>query len=101
MMLEFCCNNMEAYATEKNSLVDYEPRYRSYSFYVYNHPHGTRQEMWFCPWCGANLPENLSDKWDKILSEEYNLEKPTWLPANSKKIPPEFKTDAWWKSRGL
>ena len=100
-MTKFCCGNMDAYATKKNSLIDYESRYRSYSFYLYNHPHGTRQEMWFCPWCGTKLPSDLSELWGDILEKEYGLQDPGWLPPRSKKIPSEFKTDEWWKKRGL
>jgi len=54
--------------------------------------------MYFCPWCGSQLPEGLGDEWAKILKEEYKLDNPfkEW-----DRVPPEFKTDEWWKRRGL
>lgn len=99
-MREYCCNIMEYYATNKNSLIEYVPETRSYSFYLLDHPHGTRQKMYYCFWCGSQLPEDFSEEWEKILREEYGIEDAgfTW---NQDNIPPEFKTDKWWKNRGL
>jgi hypothetical protein len=94
---EHCCDVMDYYIFEKDGLVDYVPEGRSYNFLI-DSPNGTHQEMWFCPWCGTKLPEDLGEEWGRILKEEYGLEEPfrTW-----DKVPPEFKTDEWWKRRGL
>ena len=53
----------------------------------------------YCPWCGAELPKVLSDEWFDILEEEYGIEDPT--NEEKDKVPEEFKTDEWWKKRGL
>ena len=53
--------------------------------------------MDFCPFCGAKLPERLDEKLTEILKNEYGLE--SW--KDYKKAPKEFKTDEWWKKRGL
>ena len=57
----------------------------------------------YCPFCGAKLPENLIDeRWDTIMNELG----PDYLPDDDgnppkKERPEEFKTDEWWKKRGL
>lgn len=53
----------------------------------------------YCPWCGTQLPNRLSDEWYDVLSSEYGIEDPT--DKDRDKVPPEFKTDEWWKKRGL
>ena len=89
---------MDAYASQKNSLLEYIPESRSYNFILYDHPHGTHQTLWFCPWCGIKLPEELGEEWGRILKEEFNIEEPfrAW-----DRVPSEFKSDEWWKKRGL
>lgn len=100
-MKEFCCDVMEEFCSQKNKFIDYDPSVRSYMFYLADDSHGTRQIMRYCFWCGSKLPKDLSEEWEYILKKEYGLEKPGRLPPNTKKIPPEFKTDEWWKKRGL
>jgi hypothetical protein len=96
--MEHCCQNMDAYATEANCLVKYDPSDRSYHFILNDDPHGTHQVMWFCPWCGSKLPEELGEEWGRILKADFGIEEPfrEW-----DRVPPEFKTDEWWKKRGL
>ena len=77
---------------------DYDAPGRSYSFYLTDDPHGTHQQMNYCFWCGAKLPEDLGDEWAKILKEDYNLDNPF---KDWDRVPDEFKTDEWWKKRGL
>ena len=95
--MEHCCNKMNAYATEKNSLLDYDSYIRSFMFFV-DSPNGTHEHMNYCPWCGTQLPEELTEKWINLLNKKFGIEEPfrEW-----DRIPPEFKTDAWWKRRGL
>lgn len=54
----------------------------------------------FCPYCGTKLPDDLVEKWMDILEQEYNIDDP-YDPKQKKLIPEEFKTDEWWKKRGL
>lgn len=53
-----------------------------------------------CPWCSKKLPESLRDKWFEFLEKEYSLDDPH-REEQEKLIPEEFKTDEWWKERGL
>ena len=54
----------------------------------------------YCPQCGAKFPKNLTNKWYKIMEKELGIEYPT-DPDKAHLIPEEYKTDEWWKKRGL
>jgi hypothetical protein len=43
--------------------------------------------------------KDIYDDWCKILESEYGITDPRG--KESDKVPAEFKTDAWWKKRGL
>lgn len=72
----------------------------------------------FCPWCGEKLPPALDDdypcallmEWGNVWKSKY----PWWYRSHWNEIclqgpknpfprgfPKEFKSDAWWKNRGL
>jgi hypothetical protein len=44
----------------------------------------------FCPWCGAQLPESLRDRWFEAL-ESLGFDNPF-----EQEIPKEYKTDEWY-----
>jgi hypothetical protein len=82
-------------------LLEYEPTTRSYHFLLYenNKYCGTRYQLKYCPWCGKKLPEDLCNQFEEIMEKEYGL---TVSEVNrGVDIPEEFKTDEWWKKRGL
>jgi len=95
--MKHCCKEMEFFIREGSVDILYEPMFRGYSIGMKN---GTsaQQTIHFCPWCGSKLSMNLRDKWFEVLWEAYDLEFP--LEAKER-IPAEFKTDEWWKKRGL
>ncbi len=53
----------------------------------------------YCPRCGTKLPENLTDAWWDIIEEKFGISE--LFDERLKDLPEEFKTDAWWKNRGL
>ena len=53
-----------------------------------------------CPFCGHKLPPDLWDRYFNILEKEYNIDDPD-DEEKTKDLPKEFKSDAWWKKRGL
>ncbi|HSC25213.1 MAG TPA: hypothetical protein VLB80_03300 [Candidatus Babeliales bacterium] len=57
-------------------------------------------EINYCPWCAKPLPKDLRDEWLEVLKEEYDLDDPD-SKEQKKLVPEEFKTDEWWKKRGL
>ena len=86
--------------------IIYRPTVREFGIPVRNQPNSSASSYYFiknCPWCGNALPKALHDEYDQELAkvlnipvEDINLE--TYSSAD---IPSEFKTDAWWKKRGL
>jgi hypothetical protein len=98
-MTEQCCRNMKYYVEEKNDLLDYDLSIRGYSLVLYTSKNGSRQTIWYCPWCGKKLPKSLEEKWGEILENEYGITDPMFDDKN--KVPPDFWTDEWWKKRGL
>jgi hypothetical protein len=78
--------------------------------------------MQYCPFCGTKFPPDLGNKWSTIVWEElgpeYLIESRAefqkflckhqgkeYVPdpdlPKAKPLPKEFKTDEWWKKRGL
>lgn len=60
----------------------------------------------FCPWCGAEFPRSLITEFDSAaeshIREVLNLD-PSKMTTPEKEsiLPDEFRSEAWWKSRGL
>lgn len=72
------------------------PNIRTYAI-LNKKEYGGFEPMDYCPFCGAKLPERLDGKLTEILQKEYGLT--SW--RDYKKAPKEFRTDEWWKKRGL
>lgn len=96
--MNFCCTVMEYYVSE-NKEIEFDAKLRSISLRLSDDMHGTNQPLHYCPWCGTKLPKDFDGIWSKILKEEYNLSDPLFDDAD--KVPTEFRTDEWWKKRGL
>ncbi len=97
---QFCCFDMDSMLDNDDELynVNYSPKAREYYLKSLKGPYCRTIE--FCPWCGSELPKSLSDEWFDILEKEYGLDMPK-TTNQMDKIPAEFKTDEWWKKRGL
>lgn len=55
----------------------------------------------FCPFCAAKLPDSLGDEWEVELSKALEITAEE-IAGNVKiSIPLEFRTDRWWKIRGI
>ena len=48
----------------------------------------------YCPYCGKKLPVDLYEKRLEIIEKEFP-------EFSENEIPEEFKTDEWWRKRGL
>jgi hypothetical protein len=73
-------------------VVLYTPKWRSYGI-VINGNADNQIFLTYCPFCGKKLPEDLVDEHFDAIRDEIG--KPL-AP-----IPEEFKTDEWWRKRGL
>ena len=96
-----CCSNMARYI--QNKAIDYEPIDRTYGIIYDQDPLKQAPSriamLKYCPWCASNLPKRLIDEWFDILENEYKIEVPDSTTFTN--VPEEFKSDAWWKKRGL
>ncbi len=90
--MEYCC-------IEFDKLIrNYDETIRVYTLIGWKTPE--RVIIKFCPCCGKSLPKSLQNEWKEILMKEYGIEEDhcsIWNPMVSE----EFKSDAWWKNRGL
>lgn len=97
--MEHCCQQMYYHATEENSLIKYNPEDRTYRFILHDDSEGAYLALYYCPWCGKKLPKELGEEWCKVVKEELGLDyvfAEEWAT-----LPEEYKTDKWWKKRGL
>ena len=93
-----CCMGMHDDLLDKQ--VEFDRTFKCY----YIHLHGDRwQTMGYCMYCGAELPDlrsskDGSDPYRDALEEAVGKE---YCDITEDEIPKEFKTDEWWKKRGL
>jgi hypothetical protein len=66
---------------------------------LHGHNKGMYQKMSYCPWCGKKLPKELGEEWCRIIKERFGFEE--IFVEEWETLPQEFKTDEWWKKRGL
>ena len=106
----WCCNDLKRAITyedapEPGSIVLYRHVWREFSI-----PSGditskeTPDAIYYCPYCGSRLPRSLWDEWYNALEDEYNLfydERTEYHDDFLRRVPPEFRSDEWWKKRGL
>ena len=103
---DFCCRHM-LYAIEQG---DDSPfiYYEDTRSYIISAPNVLLKKnmVWVgyrltcCPFCGTKLPLDLVTERSEILEKEYCITDP-YDTKQKKLIPSEFKTDEWWKKRGL
>jgi hypothetical protein len=60
----------------------------------------TLQGIFYCPWCGSQLAHSLRDEFFDVLKEEFGIETNLEI-LKDPSLPEEFKSDLWWKKRGL
>jgi len=91
----FCCDEIRNHLAENEVAISYEPRFRNYGIKILDGGSAV-QEISFCPWCGSKLPKDLTDELSEIVFDELNLD-----GFDDPRLPEEFKSDEWWKKRGL
>ena len=109
---EVCCDRMwkevESFNNEilntdgtLESTIWYEENTRTYHLLSLKQPGNCEGwPIYYCPFCGAKLPIRLDP--DDCILEEYGEDYLRYNNDPKYKAPPEeFKTDEWWKKRGL
>jgi hypothetical protein len=92
-----CCDWFKEHFYEyEDEIFVYHPCFRRYGVKVPERLGGGTITIFHCPWCGAKLPENLGDKWFEEVEKALGTD--DFEPRNA---PKEFKSDEWWKKRGL
>jgi hypothetical protein len=61
-------------------------------------PEYYRSPCIYCPYCGAEMPKIFDDEYYDALEEAVGKE---FCDIKEEEIPEEFKSDEWWKKRGL
>jgi hypothetical protein len=93
--LTFVCDDHPKPGSCHDYVIIYLSQYREYCIRIENNIH---QKINCCPWCGVRLPDNLTEKFFSELSLFLNKDASL---LDSDDFPPEFKSDEWWKKRGL
>jgi len=112
---EFCCKYMKMHVDDflykkldgydiAKSRIWYDPQHRSYGLMNYTGDWDDVHPSWmeYCPFCGKKLPKELDDDdMDPYLMKEYGWTEDDCWGYPRRELPDEFKTDEWWKKRGL
>jgi hypothetical protein len=93
----FCFNKQELNKYCRTDLI-YNTRFREYGVKAVR-KRGPYIPMTYCLSCGRQLEPSLRDLWAKLLQKDHGIADPFKVPIA--KLPKSFRTDAWWKRRGL
>jgi hypothetical protein len=93
-----CCFDQQELNKYVNSGFIYNTRFREYGIKTVRQ-RGPYLVMNYCLWCGRQLEPSLRDLWAKLLQKEHGIANPFETPIAQ--LPKSFRTDEWWKRRGL
>jgi len=102
---EFCCEQLEALIENPDCPLRYLSYKREYVItvprsYLKKNEVSMSYAINNCPCCGKAFPQSLSDEWYDIVEEKFGITD-FFDKKQLKKITKDFKTDEWWKKRGL
>lgn len=89
-MNKHCCAEMNKHITKGEVAIRYIPKFREYGISVLDSG-SSKQDIYYCPWCGKKLPKSLRDKWFDIIED-------MGLDPESPDIPEEYKSEKWWQT---
>ena len=98
-----CCSDMDMnIEQESTKLIKYEKHIRKYLLTYYHSKHRKYNQIHYCSYCGTKLPKSLEEEWKDILEKEFGSPQDIEVGSSQwQQLPEEFKTDEWWKKRGL
>lgn len=94
---EHCCELMDGFLKDPRIGIGYDFTCREYLIDLFS---SGAQLIHYCPFCGGKLPGSLCNLYIKILQNEFGVND-VCDEEEMKKVPSEFRTDEWWKKRGL
>jgi hypothetical protein len=75
----------------------YNEKFREYGIRDFRST--SSRQLTYCYHCGTKLPNSLRKQWFSILRRQYGMNAD--ITVDKRKIPHEFRTEEWWKKRGL
>ena len=99
MKTDICCKDIIIILSDHRDNIYYNSVFREY--YVQTKRKTVILTMDFCPWCGSKFPESLREKFFDLLESEYEIDADIGDYKSRPDIPEEFRSDEWWKKRGL
>lgn len=91
-----CCQLMAKFVDDPRVEIYYYPEIRAYYLITSS---GAFQLIYNCPFCGCDQPKELKEEWAKAIKKECKID--PYDREQESKVPKEFKSDEWWKKRGL
>ena len=95
-LIKHCCSGMKYAVEDPLCYLYYNEKFREYWMRDDKSTSGIVAN--FCFHCGAQLPDSVRKLWYNILETEYKLEYPD---RDLRKVPKDFRSEIWWKKRGL
>ncbi len=103
---KFCCILIESLIEDPDCTLHYNPYLREYYLQIPNN-FLRKSEVYpkfrikFCPRCGTQLPKPLIHEWQSVVEKIFHIGVNSITKNQLKKLPKEFKTEQWWRKRGL
>ena len=98
---EYCCERMRIVMESRKYDMYYDKQFSHYL--CERRDRGPKWSWDFCPFCGKSI-KSKSEQYDKVLLKEFGISTKedgfNWNTLDER-LPNEFKTDEWWKKRGL
>lgn len=95
-----CCKRLDHAISSKDNPIEYNPIFREYSVrLIYNAV--ALEGIDYCPWCTYKFPKSLRNHFVHIVRLEYLITGGITAIFDNPDLPEEFKSDVWWKKRGL
>lgn len=85
---QHCCGQMQSMLDFNEIGLVYISKYREYGL-DYRDGGSALQIIYFCPWCGVELPKSLRNEWFDRL-ESIGIDP---LDVN---VPAKYTTSDWW-----
>lgn len=90
-MMSHCCERMKEMLYEEKTGLVFFAKFREYGILILDG--GTSfQEIYYCPWCGSDLPKSLRNQWFDALES-------LGIDPLIDEIPIEFSDQSWWANK--
>lgn len=110
---EHPCKEMADAAADRRIMIRHNPTLWAYGVRILDSGYSTHDQeaedgtgvsdkIYYCPWSGELLPDNLVESWEDIAETEFGID---WENCSGDEadllVPPEMHSDQWWRIRGL